>query len=349
MGLADAREKAQRLRRGIDDGIDPRRAESRRRPAEEPPAITSAGGSVHSIENLANEFMSGFVNKRHKDPSYVRLILDTHVLPEWAGRDARTIKKREVIELTDKIANGVPGERRPAPVMANRVAAQIARMFAYGEERAILEEGPGKRLFQPGGPEKSRDRALSDMELTALLGCVDDVMRSTRMARAIRILLGTAQRVGELALARWTDIDFEAKTWTIPKEVAKNGIEHAVPLSDYVLNEFTRLKAGAALRARFVFPTEDGSAPGGPKLITRVVARNQKTFKQKGIAKFTPHDLRRTARTCMAALGIDEHIAERVLNHKIPGMAGVYNRHRYAPEVRAALEKWGAHLQGLTP
>ncbi|MEO7208120.1 MAG: tyrosine-type recombinase/integrase [Steroidobacteraceae bacterium] len=346
--LADARITVQEQREQIAKGINPKAAAPRRRRIRptDGGGTAPAPGDRHSVEFLVSEFMRGYIEKRHKKPDYVRLMLDVHVLPHWTGRDARTIGKRDIIERTDAIANG-NGARSPAPAMANRVNAQIMRMLDYGEERGIIEEAPRKRLSQPGGPEKSRDRALSDAELTALLASLDDVLRSPRMTRAIRILLGTAQRVGELAHARWSDIDFKAATWTIPKEISKNRTENVVPLSDYVLNEFQRLKAGAALRAQFVLPTDDGTASCDPKLITRCVARNQRSFNKKGIAKFTPHDLRRTARTRMAALGIDEHIAERVLNHKIPGMAGVYNMHKYAAEVRAALDKWATHIESL--
>ena len=59
-----------------------------------------------------------------------------------------------------------------------------------------------------------------------------------------------------------------------------------------------------------------------------------------GIEPFSIHDLRRTMRTQMAALGIDPLIAERCLNHKIPGVEGIYNRHQYFEERKAALSCW---------
>ena len=192
-----------------------------------------------------------------------------------------------------------------------------------------------------------RERALDDEELGALLGCLDDVMRSPRIARAVRILLATGQRRGELALARRQDVDFDAATWTIPAEHSKTGATHVVPLSSFALQEFARLDAGAAPRAKFVFPTEDGTAAMDPKLITRVIARNQNSFGEHGVAHFTVHDLRRTVRTGLAKLGIENDIAERVIAHKLPGMRGVYDRHNYLPEMRVALDKWAANLQKL--
>jgi integrase len=94
-------------------------------------------------------------------------------------------------------------------------------------------------------------------------------------------------------------------------------------------------------------PTEDGDAPGDPKLITRVVARNLKSLAEYGVRAFTPHDLRRTCRTGLAKLGVADTVAERVLNHAVLGMAGVYNKHDYLDEMRLALDKWAAHLTGV--
>jgi integrase len=95
----------------------------------------------------------------------------------------------------------------------------------YAAYKAALRERLGK------GKERPNDRTLADAELKALLTNLDDVLRSPRMACAIRILLLTGQRRGELALARRRDIDFEAKTWTIPAAHSKTGVAHLLPLS----------------------------------------------------------------------------------------------------------------------
>lgn len=94
-------------------------------------------------------------------------------------------------------------------------------------------------------------------------------------------------------------------------------------------------------------PTEDGNAPSDPKVITRVVARNLKSLAEHRVGAFTPHDLRRTCRTGLPKLEIADAVAERVLDHAMPGMAGVYNNHPYLDEMRLALDKWAAHLTGV--
>ena len=82
-------------------------------------------------------------------------------------------------------------------------------------------------------------------------------------------------------------------------------------------------------------------------LITRVVARNLKSLAEHGVRAFTPHDLRRTCRTGLAKLGVADAVAERILNHAVPGMASVYNKHDYLDEMRLALDSWAGHLAGV--
>jgi integrase len=225
--------------------------------------------------------------QKRKRPEYVKRVLDVDVLPIWTGRDARTIKPREVVELLDGIVH------RGSRVMANRVAGLLSQMFRFGLHRDLVEASPVQLLYRPGGKERPKDRTLSDTEIKALLENLDAVLRAARMACAIRILLLTGQRRGEFALARWRDINFEAKTWTTPAAHSKTGIAHLLPLSPAAATEFERLKR-IGNGSSHVMPTEDGDAPSDPKLITRVVARNLKSLAKHGVRAFTPHDLRRT-------------------------------------------------------
>ena len=347
MTIDQARGEARKARDLASQGIDPRRARPQRRSA--PTAGASAPGTAaaapsapHSIETLAAEFLDQHVRPHRKAPQYAERIIAKEILPSWRRRDARTITPREVVELLDGIV------ARGSRVMANRTAAILSQMFRYGIHRAIVDSSPVQLLYRPGGREKPRERALTDEEIAALLQNIDVIMRSPRMAHAIRILLATGQRRGELALARWRDVDLKARIWHIPPEHSKTGAAHAVPLSDFAVHEFERLKATAPARSKFVFATEEGDAPIDPKLITRVIARNRESLGKKKIAPFTAHDLRRTCRTGLAKLGIAPHVAERVLNHKQPGIVGVYDRHGYENEMREALDQWGKHLATLS-
>lgn len=185
------------------------------------------------------------------------------------------------------------------------------------------------------------------MELKAFLDDPKAATRFDRMSRVITVLLLTGQRRGELAAAKWSDIDFRAKTWTIRDEVSKNGKGHVLPLTDWVIDELKVLKAEGE-GSPWVLPSMPGSAtPLDARHLTRAVRKCQKRFKARGIGAFTLHDLRRTCRTGLSRLRVEPHIAERVLNHVQPGIVGTYDRHAYLDEKREALEKWEAHLNAL--
>jgi integrase len=339
--LADARALVHGLRKRIDEGIDPRRARPKRNPSPASLPVSAAVTDRHSVEYLVSEFVERHLRTTRKKPEYAERALELNVLPEWKGRDARTIEPREVIDLLDKIVD------RGARVMANRVAGLLAQLFKFGVHRRIVDASPVQLLYRPGGKEKPRNRALDDDELPALLTHLDDVCRSPRTAAVLRILLLTGQRRGELAAARWSNVDLKAATWTIPAEDSKTGRGHVVPLSSWAVSEFETLKK-LAKKSAFVVPVDDGSKPADPKLITRSVARCLPMWKKHGVKAWTPHDLRRTCRTGLAQLKIQPHIAERVLNHAQDRIPGTYDVHPYLDEKREALDKWAAHLASLT-
>ena len=335
--LEAARDLVRRQREFLAQGIDPRRAMPRRRL----PALSAlAAGGEHTIEQLVLEFIERYLRPHRKRPEYAETILEKDVLSEWAGRDIRTIRPREVINLLDKIV------ARGSPVMANRTAAVLDQMFRFAIHRALVEDSPVKLLMRPGGKEKARERVLSDAELKAFLRDPQACTRYERLEHVIMVLLLTGQRRGELAKAEWRDIDLAAKTWNIPDENSKGGRGHICPLTDWAVKHFEVLKRESE-GSRWVLPSSDRSRPIDPKQLTRSVAKCLKRFSKQGIAAFTLHDLRRTCRTGLSALKIEQHIAERVLNHAQPGVAGVYDRHAYLDEKRDALEKWAAHLKAL--
>lgn len=341
--LDAARGEARRLRELADQGIDPRRARSRRRERPAAPPASSAiikPADRHTIEYLASEFIERYVKPHRRRPEYADWLLKRDALTEWRGRDARTITPGEVVELLDKIV------ARGAPVLANRTGALLSQLFRFGIQRRIVEQNPVQLLTRPGGREKPRERVLTEAELKAFLADPIDATRYPKLAHAMTILLLTGQRRGELARAKWSEIDFKERTWTIPAENSKSGRGHVVPLTDWVVEELQALKS-LADGSRWVLPTDDGKKAAAPALLTRGLARCQDRFKARGVAAFNLHDLRRTCRTGLSALKVEPHIAERVLNHVQPGVAGVYDRHAYLEEKREALEKWAEHLAKL--
>jgi integrase len=219
-------------------------------------------------------------------------------------------------------------------------------MFKFGIHRQIVEDSPVKLLFRPGGKEKARQRTLSDSELAAFLKDPTACTRFERLEHVIKVLLLTGARRGELVAAKWSDVDYTARTWTIRAEVTKTARTRITPLSDWVVEEFRALES-LANRSRYVLPSSDGREAVNAKQLTRSVAKCLKRFEKRGISAFTLHDLRRTCRTGLARLKVDPHIAERVLGHSLGKIADTYDTHAYLDEQRKALDKWAEHLRSI--
>jgi integrase len=181
---------------------------------------------------------------------------------------------------------------------------------------------------------------LTDDELKAVWRSCEEL--GWPFGSLVRFLILTGQRRGEVAGMRWSELDLAGKAWMLPKERTKNNRAHAVPLSRQAVEI---LEKAPRFVGEFVF-TLDGETPatGFGQAKTRLDAA------LTGAPHWTLHDLRRTVATSMARLGVAIPTVEKVLNHKsgsFRGIVGVYQRHDYASEMRAALELWGAHVERL--
>ena len=209
-------------------------------------------------------------------------------------------------------------------------------MYAWAIGEGLCETNPvdGTNKADEGKP---RDRVLSDKELAAVWNAAPE----GDYGSIVKLLMLTAQRRDEIGSLRWSEIDTEAKTITLPASRTKNGREHVIPLSAQAL---AIIKATPQRANRdLVFGSGDGGYSGWSKA---KAAMDEKLG--KGVAGWTLHDLRRTGATRMADSGVQPHIIEAVLNHVSghkEGVAGIYNRAAYEPEKRAALDTLGSYIK----
>lgn len=255
----------------------------------------------------------------------------------WGDRDVTSISRREVVDLLDNIAEAGHG------VTANRVRAYLSKFFGWCIDRDILAASPVIGV-KPVAKESSRDRALSDDEIRWFwLACEAEGFPWGPLGK---ILLLTGQRRKEVA--QLTESELDGALWRLPAGRVKNGRAHVVPLADAVL---TVIASTPRFKTRLGYNfTTTGTSPvsGFDKGRKHLAARMlQIAEKERGepvpIEGWTFHDLRRTAATGMARIGIPVRVPEAVLNH-VSGTAGgivsVYQRHDFADEKRAALEAW---------
>ena len=208
-------------------------------------------------------------------------------------------------------------------------------------------------IERPGGEERPRQRVLTADEIKTFWAKLTsaDMAEPTRLA--LKLLLVTAQRRGELTFAKWSHFDLGARLWTIPTELLKTSHArraepepHVIPRSPLALELLGQLHQLTG-EGTHVLPARADKRKDrsySERVLSRAVRENAKHF---GIAHFTPHDLRRTAASFMTKLRIPRLHVEKVLNHATGDIAEVYDRHNYFPEKRAALEKWAKHLRSI--
>ena len=320
LSLAEAREAARRALGKTELGFDPQEEKQARR-RQTPKTFNDL--KVEFIEKYAR------VHTRHADGTDSRL---ARAFGDSLGQRAiEDITKRDVIDsLDDLIACGVG-------VGTNRALAAGRKMFNWAIEQGYLTISPFQGIRAPV-KENSRDRVLTEDEIGLFwTGC--DSM-GWPFGPLFQLLLLTAQRRGETAAIRWCDLDLDAKSWTIPKEMTKSHRSHVVPLSPQamdVIEAIPRIEG-----SEYLFSTNlrrPVSVFGKAKANIDDIA---------GFNDWRLHDLRRTAASGLAEISISPHIIEKILNHatgQLGGLAGVYNRYQYLDEKREALHAWGSRIQ----
>jgi integrase len=311
----DARKLASELHAKVRLGQDPagEKAESRAKAAETFGAILPSYLLVKRGELKPRSFVE---TQRHLMVHAKRL----------HGMALTAIDRRTIAGLLSGLAanNG--------PALANSVRASLSSFFSWAMREGVGAANPvigsNKATVNP-----SRDRVLSDDELRLIwAGLSDDAYSDI-----LRLLALTAQRRDEIGALRWSEVNVDKALISLPAARTKNSRPHDIPLSDLAL---AILKG----RPRFGEHVFSGGRNGfrgwsnyKPALDGRIGS----------IAPWRLHDLRRTAATRMAELGVLPHIIEAVLNHVSghkAGVAGVYNRATYAAEKRHALNLWAEHL-----
>ncbi len=365
--LAAARLRAGDLAGGLAVGRDPlavkaeardgaRTANRARLAAEAERLAIEAGQAIPgTFAHLAHSYLRDHARKRKRTWREDERKLERDLLPAWGKRSAASITRGDVRALVNGIADG-EGHRarpgRPAPTAANRTLALVSRIYTYAvdAEYSGIVANPAYRLSRPGA-ERSRARVLSDAEIRALWQATAEELPMPRAA--VRLLLLTGLRRGEVLGARWRDVvaDDGGHWLEIPGERTKNGRPLRAPLST-LAREVLRELAEARDPERLFPGLREGRSLydlNGPmqRLRARVA---ELAGADPDSPPWTIHDLRRTFRTRLAELRVPFGIAERCLGHLAPearGVAGVYDRHAYADERMAAVEAFARRVREI--
>lgn len=297
-------------------------------------------GKTNTVKKLVIGWYENYIEKERKQPQQIKQLIDADIIPLLGDIELAKLSPALVTTALDKIV------KRGARVHANKVLSALKQAFNYGVRGGALKENPAILLQgrDIGGIERPRDRYLTIDEIKTLLLFLDsdNSRMSLQTKLAIKIILHTGIRSGELRLATWSEIDYENSLWTIPKEHTKQDEIMRIHLTEPVKAMFRELQYGC--KSDFVLSAKE-DVPLSPKALSRAINRIQERV---GIPHWTAHDLRRSFCTQLGeTLHIDPVVIEKCLGHKMPKIMATYNRNEMLVQRKEALNKWSSYLENL--
>ena len=339
ISLKDARDLARHDRAQLQQGVDV--AASKRR--EKLKAV-----DMHDVAGLATIWYERDIVPKYKYPLVVERVIRRHIKPVIGRLPVEEVRPVHIDDVITRIVNA------GAPTVANDALRYLFRMFHFAVKRKWIDSNPayGFELSDAGGTEMPRGRWLTREELSALSKAMRDTPNFGRQNElSVWLLLALCVRKMELLSARWTEFDLEKRVWKLQPSRTKMNSAIDIPLAPAVAAWLEELRVHSSgsdhlFPARRLIHLKNGQPRKNrfqhvsPDTLNVALRR----LKLDGVEHFTVHDMRRTARTHMAALGVDRFVAERALNHKVRDVEGVYNRYDYFEERKDALSRWAMLL-----
>ncbi len=335
ISLAEAREGRDKARKLLAAGQDPSFVKQEERRLRE---ISMA----NTFEALAREW-----HERNQ--------------AKWSENHAKTVMRRFEMDLfpvigniplkditTPRLASAINSiTKRGAHEMARRSLQYCQAVFSYAKVLGKVDTNPAdiKSSDVLISQKTKHHAALSAQELPDFLSKLhrNDGRQFRQTQLAIQLLMLTFVRPGELAEAKWKDLDFKKNLWTIPGEQMKMGKDHIVPLSKQSLQILEELKNHSGNRD-YVFPSQRNPRNPMSNNTIRVALINM-GYKEMQ----TAHGFRAVARTILREeLNYDSEFIEKQLSHKTRAPHGeAYDRTTFLPQRTEMMQSWADHLDKL--
>ncbi|WP_133408685.1 tyrosine-type recombinase/integrase [Parashewanella tropica] len=345
--LAKAAAEAIKIKAQVADGIDP--LAEKKRPSQV---------KIATVNDLAEDWLQNDIEKRLKHPHIPRRVYTKDLAPTIGELGLKRVTPLDIRMTIEAIANS------DRPTIANDALMYCKQIFRHGIRLNLLQHNPAEAFSvrHAGGVEQSRSRTLTVDEVEIAFRVFrENILQFTRenyLAVSLLIILGV--RKGELIAAKWNEFDFDKQVWHIPIERCKNGSPISVPLPNICIDWLKELEFRAC-GSEYVFPSRRASrrrAYISDDTLNHALAN---LFGQKirpgrpavnklgaaGLEPFVIHDLRRTCRSLLSEVGTSGEVAERCLNHKLKGVAAIYDRYDYMEQRRIAHDKVAKKLKGF--
>ncbi len=328
--LAEARRRAQAAADSVRAGVDPAAAEQQAREERQ---------RMPTVAEFAVDYINRYAKLHKRTWAEDERMLARWVQPRIGCLKLDDVHRRDIVAILDACRDA--GNTR----MPGKLLAVTRKMFRFAVERGVIDVSPIQYITERQ-PKPAR-RAMTAADIRAWWAGTDGShpLVPKPVALALRLLLLTGQRPGEVAGLRVAELDLDADdgpVWRVPADRHKRGTEHAValtPRAEAIVREALELSDG-----QHVFP----SASGGPGRVDSGLNRGLRTIFGNVEGRPTPHAARHTVATELEEADFHEDEVARVLGHQSPGITGrVYINRRSLSAQRRTLGAWERRLDEI--
>ncbi len=290
----------------------------------------------NSFESVGREWFNTNRSKwtdEHAERLWRRLVL--HALPYIGRKPIADIKALELLEMIRRV------EKYEKTETSHRLLQTCSAIFRYAVLTARIDYNPASDLRGALKPHKAENYpSLKPRELPEFFSRLETVKTSLLNKLAIRMLLLTFVRQGELRYARWEDLDFTAQEWRIPAEIMKMRERHIVPLAKQTLALLDALKTLTGTGV-YLFPSQHRRRH--PVMSENTINSVLADMGYKG--RLVGHGFRSIASTILNEQGFRPDIIEKQLAHAERNkVRAAYNRAEYLDERRKMMQEWADYL-----
>ena len=329
LSLADARAAVRRFHGEIVQGGDP--SEDQRE---------SARRSEARLDRALGAYEKTLERRDVVNAKVIMATLRTGLLKPLGKIDVASIVRRDIANVVARIETGDGGKCKPRPGAAQDLRAKATTFLNWAANQGLIQANPlagwrRERLTRAQTNNRS-GRILEDGDIQAVWLACDGIAKP--FGDFVRTLILLGQRRGETSLMRWRDIDTDGGVWTIPADVTKNGRVHRVPLPAIAREILAHQPVWKD--CPYVFAGRGGAAMSGwSKRLPKLTDSSKVTF--------TLHDCRRTFRSGLSRFGVDQDVAELMLNHARADLIERYDREPRWADRQQAAQRWADHVAGL--
>ena len=327
VSLKEARQRRDKCRLKLKSGIDP--------------ACKIDTTQAVTVKEVAEKWFE--LNKSKWKDSYTRTVryrLDRYVIPFFGNRHVGDIKKTDIIDHLKSIEKaGLLNTTRKLKVI-------LSGIFDLAQTMGVIQYDPTVKVtkYLASPPQKHFPALLDEKSIGIYLMRLEEYWGSFTVKAALKLLILTFVRPGELRLARWEEINFDESVWDIPAERMKMGKAHRVFLSRQAVDILKELEALKG-KSEYVF---QGRSPNRP-ISNNTLNQALRSLGYNTKTEVTAHGFRATARTLLhERLGFAPEVIEHQLAHQVPDILGqAYNRTKFYEQRKEMMQKWADYLDEL--